>query len=60
MTALTQPATDQNRDNLAASMLIMLAMAGSALLVFAGIGVIWAEGRANRREAAFLDRDRPI
>ena len=27
MTALTQPATDQNRDNLAASMLIMLAMA---------------------------------
>ncbi len=35
-------------------------LAGSGLLVIAGIWVIWAEGRANRREAAFLNESRPI
>ncbi len=35
-------------------------LAGSALLVIAGIWVIWAEGRAKRRKAAFLNESRPI
>ncbi len=35
-------------------------LAGSAILVVAGIWVIWVEGRGKRREAAFLEASRPI
>lgn len=35
-------------------------LAGSAILVVAGIWVVWTEGRSKRRKAAFLDADRPI